>query len=276
MFAAGSTFRRWSPSLVLLGLIASGTSLAAKEPVAPTVSPIVLELFTSEGCDSCPPADALLAEFAEKPNVIVLSYHVDYWDRLGWKDRFSKRAFTDRQSAYAEAFQAKTVYTPQLVVHGTRELVGSNRVLAERTLRTAQREQAPSEQTLSLTAKWTTPPTKLRVSPELNNKRGEAVRPNEQQSLHLVLIQRHAETDVTKGENRGKHLKHINVVRQLVTVPLDRPLRDDTEFELPKDLQPDEISFVGFIQEQQTAAILTASQIAVPAAPPRANPRSSR
>ena len=85
----------------------------------------VLELFTSEGCSSCPPADDVLRDLAKDSNVIALSFHVTYWNRLGWKDSFSQKIFDERQYAYGEKFQANGVYTPQAVINGTTEMVGS-------------------------------------------------------------------------------------------------------------------------------------------------------
>jgi hypothetical protein len=107
---------------------ATNSILAVSEQTKNT-SPSVVELFTSEGCSSCPSADKLVAvaqkEFKE--NTIVLSYHVDYWDRLGWKDPFSKAAYTDRQRLYAEHLNLQSVYTPQAIVNGKTEFVGSNK-----------------------------------------------------------------------------------------------------------------------------------------------------
>src|ERR1700730_6696553 len=112
----------------------------AVTPVEAGERPIVVELFTSEGCSSCPPADALLAELAGRPDVRALSFHVDYWDRLGWKDPYSSRAATDRQNRYATLLALPTVYTPQIVVDGKWEAVGSDRAEVERVLELARRE----------------------------------------------------------------------------------------------------------------------------------------
>src|SRR5246127_3918229 len=101
--------------------------------------PPLVELFTSEGCSSCPPADALLAELAGRPDVLALSFHVDYWDRLGWRDPFSSPAATERQQRYAELLRLATVYTPQIVIDGKRQAVGSNRGEVERALNSARR-----------------------------------------------------------------------------------------------------------------------------------------
>src|SRR6516162_11255938 len=96
--------------------------------------PIMVELFTSEGCSSCPPADALLTELAGRPDVLALSFHVDYWDRLGWKDPFSSPAATERQQRYAELLRLATVYTPQMVVDGKWQAVGSDHAEVKRAL----------------------------------------------------------------------------------------------------------------------------------------------
>ena len=87
--------------------------------------PVVVELFTSQGCSSCPPADEMLRKLAERDNVIALALHVDYWDYIGWKDDFAHAAFTKRQKGYARAFGSRTIYTPQMVINGSKDVVGN-------------------------------------------------------------------------------------------------------------------------------------------------------
>src|SRR5437660_2167157 len=126
--------RRWSLLLVALALAWSAPARTSTPP-----TPILVELFTSEGCSSCPPADALLRTLVETQpvagaQVIGLGQHVDYWDRQGWRDRFSSAASTDRQQRYAHAFNIDSIYTPQMVVDGREELVGSDGTRAHRTI----------------------------------------------------------------------------------------------------------------------------------------------
>jgi len=113
--------------------------VSAASPSQAETRPTVVELFTSQGCSSCPPADALLGELATRRDVIALGFHISYWDSLGWKDPFSSPQSTERQRAYARLFEGQ-VYTPQLVVDGTREMVGSRREEVLAALREASHE----------------------------------------------------------------------------------------------------------------------------------------
>jgi len=178
-------------------------------PVQATERPTVVELFTSEGCSSCPPADALLAELARRPDVLALSFHVDYWDRLGWKDPFSSRAATDRQSRYAKLLKLATVYTPQIVVDGRWEAVGSDRTDVERALELARRDPSEVPVTLAL--------DHGQAQIALGPGAGVAA------SVLLIGFDRRHVTAVKRGENSGRTLAHVDVVRGLEEIARPSP-----------------------------------------------------
>jgi hypothetical protein len=167
--------------------------------------PILVELFTSEGCSSCPPADALLAELAARPDLLALSFHVDYWDRLGWKDPYSSPAATQRQQRYAGLLRLDTVYTPQIVVDGKWQAVGSDRADVEQALGSARRDLRQVPVTLTLDHGN----AKIALGPG-----GDGV------SASVVLIgfdRRHVDA-VARGENAGHTLTHADVVRSIEEV----------------------------------------------------------
>ena len=164
--------------------------------------PILVELFTSEGCSSCPPADALLAELASRPDVLALSFHVDFWDRLGWKDPFSNREATQRQNRYAALLDLATVYTPQIVVDGGWQAVGSDRADVEHALDLARRDH----QELSVTLALDRGQAQIKLGPG-----SDAVAA----SVLLIGFDRRHVTAVKRGENGGRILSHVDVVRGL-------------------------------------------------------------
>lgn len=181
-----------------------GAALAAAP--APAATPVLVELFTSEGCSSCPPADRLLARLAgprSVPGVLVvpLALHVDYWDRLGWKDPFSSAVFTWRQEEYAVRLgSAGRVYTPQIVVDGLRELVGSDEAAARRAIEAAARE----------------PKAFARVVPgEGGQLRVTVAGAAPGAAVVLAVTEDPPASDVTRGENAGKTLAHLAVAREL-------------------------------------------------------------
>lgn len=174
--------------------------VVAVQPVAATELTVV-ELYTSQGCSSCPPADAFLGELAKRPDVLALSFHVDYWDYIGWKDTFASPANTERQREYARRFGLAYVYTPQMVVHGTAQMTGSNRPAV-----------------LNGIAQAKTMPT---IDVDLSRNAGGvsvsigAAKSAEQASVYAVLIDREHLSRIGRGENGGKEIKYSNVVRKL-------------------------------------------------------------
>lgn len=183
------------------------TGLAATAPAhAQDERPVVIELYTSEGCSSCPPADAFLFELRQRPGVIALAFHVDYWDYLGWKDRFARHDFTARQRAYARALGSPMVYTPQIVVDGAAHVVGSNRGAVDAAIDEARARQAMLDIGLSWAADHS-----LLISIPAADYRGKAT----------IWFVRYAETDQTEvaaGENAGRLLKHANIVEEIAAI----------------------------------------------------------
>lgn len=176
----------------LAGLVATPARAAASRPV-------VLELFTSQGCSSCPPADALLRGLAAQPDVLALAFHVTYWDRLGWKDPFSLDLATARQRAYAPRVSGGQVYTPQLVVDGRLDAIGSDRAAVARALRQAGAEQPPGPEARLMA---TTREVALAIGAGTGTGR-----------VLLAGFDRAHETRVGRGENAGETLREANIVR---------------------------------------------------------------
>ncbi len=186
---------------------------------------VVLELFTSEGCSSCPPADNLLGQLASlDAAVIPLSFHVDYWNRLGWKDPFSSAEFSDRQRVYGQLFKNDGVYTPQLVVNGEYEMVGSDRRKAEAAIKKALKENSSIQLTVENLIR---DGSKIKIT---SHAEGEL----NKQTLEVALIQKSATMDIKAGENRGAKLSHTNVVRNFKSQALNET--NETTFTFPEGL----------------------------------------
>ena len=228
-------------------------------------TPVLVELFTSEGCSSCPPADALLGRLLrDQPvaaaNIIVLSEHVDYWDSLGWRDRFSSHQLTERQSAYAERFRTDGPYTPQMVVDGADQFVGSDSSRALRSIAQAAH----------------TPKFALALSPitiRSGNAEGQvSVAPTSaplpKADLYAAFVEVTASTRVERGENGGRTLQHVSVVRALQRIgSLDALAHGAIPFTLaipPNTAAP--LRIVVFAQRQDEGAVLgVAASPAIPA-----------
>jgi len=184
-------------------LLACAISVATTVP-ATARDLVVVELFTSQGCSSCPPADALLTDLAKRNDVLALSLHVDYWDYIGWKDPFADPANTQRQRAYARQFGLGYVYTPQMVVDGRAQMTGSNRPAV---LRGIDRAKDASGLAVGLKRDGDT----ISVSLPNGGTDGTA-------AVYAVLFDREHVTDVRRGENRGRKLAYSNVVRDMERV----------------------------------------------------------
>lgn len=197
-----------------LGLLAAGATavVASPEPRIQTTTgarthPALVELFTSEGCSSCPPADRLLADLVQQSpvdgvSVIALSEHVDYWDGLGWRDPFSSTQFTERQNRYAARFGPDKTYTPQMIVNGVSEFVGSDRRAAVDALKKAS-TRTSTDVRLSWTSTTTTRELAVSVSGAASSE------------VWLAVTEDGLTSDVRRGENAGRKLPHTGVTRML-------------------------------------------------------------
>lgn len=236
-----------------------------------SLTPVIVELFTSEGCSSCPPADALLRTLERNQPVagvliIPLGEHVDYWNRLGWPDPFSSPLFTTRQQAYAKALNARSVYTPQMVVDGQAEFVGSRPVTArEEILRARRAPKAP----LILDAAVSPGSRVLTVHAEIGPAPHASA--DDQTEVWFAVTESGLTTDVKAGENMFRRLHHTGVVRHLERIDALRdPAAPSHHVEARLRLDPewnrDQLRAVVFLQERDSLRIVGAAQagVAVP------------
>ena len=247
------------PLSIVAGAVATylfaSSARAEDGPVAkPHRTPVIVELFTSEGCSSCPPADAELARLVrDQPisgaEVIPLSLHVDYWNGIGWKDPFSAASYSARQRDYGQAFRLDSVYTPQMVVDGKAEFVGSDGSRAADAIR-----RAASAPKASVFVAVSDGAAKIRVA---GASKGADVM--------LAITEDGLSSDVRAGENSGRHLAHVAVVRSLRHVG-GVDAKGAYEGSIPltfgKDWKRARLSAVAFVQEPGAHAILGAAQSA--------------
>lgn len=261
---------RWAPYRAL-SLLAAPLLLAATPPPAPppagtatratagSITPsrpaVLLELFTSEGCSSCPPADELLAELAragtvEDTPVIALELHVDYWNYLGWKDPFSDEAYSQRQGAYVPLLGMRGPYTPQLVVDGRFDVLGSSATRARAAILNASEGQTSRAQvSLSLTGSGDT----LHLA--------AAGLPRRRVALYAAVTESGLQTRVTRGENAGRVLPHGPVVRWLQAVAQSDSgaVQADVALRLAPAWRREALQIVGFAQEVASGHVLGAA-----------------
>jgi len=203
----------------------------------------VVELFTSEGCYSCPPADKLLSKIIDDARekdrrVFALAFHVDYWDRLGWKDAFSSKEFSDRQRDYAQAFRSNSIYTPQMIVNGTKEFVGSESETAFKTISSVLENPPYAE--IELSTDFNRDMDMVTVNYKISGLIENA-------NVNIALVERNIVREIGHGENGGKTLNHDNVVRafevknakktgsQTLSIPNDADLKNASVFVYVQD-----------------------------------------
>ncbi len=230
-------------------MVAAGNGHAQPRP-APRPFALV-ELFTSEGCSSCPPADDALAAIADDARrtgaeVYALSFHVDYWDEIGWPDPFSSPANTRRQQAYARALGGGT-YTPEMVVNGAEGFVGSDRAHARRSIEAALAQPTGVAIALSVerAAEQLTARCRVTGSPP-----GAVV--------GVAWVEASREVDVRRGENAGRRLRHVNVVRAWSTLPLNADGTTTHTLTVPGGARGDEV--VAWVQQGAAGRALAATR----------------
>lgn len=224
---------------------ASVSEAYADEPSGASDGVAVVELFTSEGCSSCPPADDVLASLTESSDrrIYPLAFHVDYWDDLGWPDRFASHANAARQQAYSRALGVRGVYTPQMVVGGTEEFIGSDRGRLDAALERAL--NVPAKLRLTIRSR-SMGPDSAAVDYAVSEAPVGAV-------LNVAVVEHRATTEVRGGENAGRTLRHANVVRGFVSQPLVAKA-GSVVVHFPASLSRDRAELTGFVQRETLVA----------------------
>jgi hypothetical protein len=219
-------------------LLLTAPTTHASEPFA------VVELFTSEGCSSCPPADQLLrnitkyAEQTSKP-IYTLSFHVDYWNQLGWTDPFSKKEFTQRQNRYAQTFQNDSVYTPQMVINGEEGFVGSDRTRALKAVDDSLLKERDNSLNISVEA---IDPKTFKILFNLSKVPAASM-------INIALVEKNLTSHVTRGENAGRTMAHDHVVRLFKTQPIINQKGEET-LHLEPEWKNEDLSVIVYVQNQ--------------------------
>lgn len=252
---------------VCLALACSGLFAASDGRVA-----VIVELFTSEGCSSCPPADAVLARLqrlqpVENARIIALSEHVDYWNNLGWVDPFSSSQFRARQNDYAQAFGVDSIYTPQMVVNGLVQFVGSDMNEAMTQIHRVALQPAANVQVHAVQDSKQHDVMGLVVHvgdvPRLRTSNKSKTQPLD---IMLAVTEDNVQSQVQRGENAGRRLRHVAVVRSFGLIGSIDP-RENTEvsmrptLKLPPAWKREDLHAVVFVQERATRRILGADTV---------------
>lgn len=237
---------------ILFPMLFSSVCYSKKQPEpAGNNGVVVVELFTSEGCSSCPAAETVLAGISNeyKNKVYVLEFHVDYWDNLGWKDVFSSGVYTERQQKYATLFHLSSTYTPQAIVNGRNELVGSDRTKLHSLINGYLQKEATNKIRLSAMATG----KNVAVKYSLSDAKGQV--------LNIALVEKNAETNVRRGENSGRKLAHINIVRELKTITAKE--QGALDIILPDGLSANDCIIIAYAQDKDTFELRGAAEVPI-------------
>lgn len=236
------------PCLTLL------VALFVASPAFSADSPVVVELFTSEGCSSCPPADAILVKLdrmagTKGMNLIVLGEHVDYWNHIGWTDRFSSHEFTVRQQEYEQHFGLESAYTPQMVIDGQQQVLGSDANNVAHDIDAALKRVKPATITVGKVGGNT-----YQVSVKADSEKGK---------VYLAVTEDGLSSEVKGGENGGRTIYHAGVVRELRSIgSLSKgEFQKKVDVPLQRDWNAANLKLVVFLQQGDTGPILGATSL---------------
>ena len=238
-------FKYLSAPAIAVALLAGLTA-----PALAGEGPVVVELFTSQGCNTCPPADAYLGKLAKRRGVIALSFHVTYWDYLGWKDPFGSPKSTKRQRTYARQFKRGYVYTPQMVIDGQAELVGSRTGQIDRAI---ARAGARKDKIAVRLVRGADGKVTAMLPARDENAKAESA------TVWMVLIDREHKTKIKRGENGGKRLTYTHVVRTLRKVGAWRGEKAALELPVTETIPGRRDACVVLLQSDKTGRILGAA-----------------
>lgn len=236
--------------ILLMGVTAFGQNSPEKKAVKGFA---LLELYTSEGCSSCPPADELMGRIQNEyknDNVYVLAYHVDYWDRQGWKDVFSDADYTQRQYDYARFLGKEPIYTPQLIINGRANYIASQETLVRNGIKSGLSK--PVTTNLSMEA------TQVNNNLTVNYNIEGTFKNN---SLLIAIVQKTAKSNVKRGENANRILSHYQIVHHLHSVAL-KDKKGTVTIHLPKSFNEKEYEVIGFVQDKNNGNISGATRAA--------------
>jgi hypothetical protein len=212
----------------------------------------LLELYTSEGCSSCPPADELMGRIQKEykdSNVYVLAYHVDYWDKQGWKDVFSNSDYTKRQYDYAKYLGKAPIYTPQLIINGKADYIASQETVVRNGIKSALSKSVTTD--LFLEASQANNNLNVDYNIEGTFKNG---------NLLIAIVQKSAKSNVKRGENANRVLSHYQIVHHLHTVNL-KDKKGTVFIHLPKSFETKDFEVIGFLQDKNNGKISGATKV---------------